>query len=41
VSCGATAISLIMTGSVSPLDGGDSVWITLYSDGASEGGATF
>ena len=41
VSCGATAISLVMTGSVSPIGGGDSVWITLYSDGSSGGGATF
>ena len=36
-----TGISIVMSGSVSPLATGDSVWITLGSDGSSASGASF
>lgn len=35
------SISIMMTGSTSPLATTDSVWILLYSDGASSGGTSF
>ena len=35
------SVSIMMTGSVSPLATADSVWILLYSDGSSGGGASF
>ncbi len=36
-----TSVSIGMLGTVSPLSTGDSVWIFLYSDGSSGGGASF
>ena len=35
------SVSIMMTGTVSPLANADSVWILLYSDGSSGGGASF
>jgi prepilin-type N-terminal cleavage/methylation domain-containing protein len=35
------SVSIMMTGTVSPLANSDSVWILLYSDGSSGGGASF
>jgi type IV pilus assembly protein PilA len=35
------SISIMMTGATSPLTTTDSVWILLYSDGSSGGGASF
>lgn len=35
------SISIMMTGAVSPVGTGDSVWILLYSDGSSGGGSSF
>jgi prepilin-type N-terminal cleavage/methylation domain-containing protein len=35
------SVSIMMTGSVSPITTSDSVWILLYSDGSSGGGASF
>jgi prepilin-type N-terminal cleavage/methylation domain-containing protein len=37
----ATAIQITVTGVQSPVGPGDSVWITLASDGSSSGGSTF
>jgi prepilin-type N-terminal cleavage/methylation domain-containing protein len=34
------SISIMMTGAVSPVGTGDSVWILLYSDGSSGGGSS-
>jgi len=41
VSCSDTFVSVLMSGSQSPLTATDSVWITLSGDGSSGGGATF
>ena len=35
------SVSIMMTGSTSPITTSDSVWILLYSDGSSGGGASF
>ncbi len=35
------SVSIQMVGNTSPLTGADSVWILLYSDGSSGGGASF
>ncbi len=37
----STSVSIQMTGSTSPLTTTDSVWVLLYSDGSSGGGASF
>jgi prepilin-type N-terminal cleavage/methylation domain-containing protein len=37
----ATSVQITMTGAQAPLGPGDSVWITLASDGSSGGGSTF
>jgi prepilin-type N-terminal cleavage/methylation domain-containing protein len=38
---GVANVTILMSGSVSPLTTADSVWITLSGDGSSSGGSTF
>jgi len=41
VADGAAAVRITLRGAVAPLAGTDSVWITVSSDGTSEGGSSF
>ena len=41
ISGTASAITITMSGTLTPLGGADSIWITLSSDGSSGGGSTY
>jgi prepilin-type N-terminal cleavage/methylation domain-containing protein len=41
ISGTGSAITITMSGTLSPLGGADSIWITLSSDGSSGGGSTY